>query len=136
MEPKLAYITCNHITPCLRHKTSAVKPNLLWFYLVGLVLYVEGKWHHAVVGRCNFFYGWCAGFSMFAHISPYILPISFILQCVQLRLLYFVQGGHFPAVRDWLRQAPLAETVREQFLAGDTYLRDRCEEKAPRALLL
>ena len=76
--------------------------------------------------------------SVCLHTFPhkYILPISFILQCAQLRLLYFVQGRHFPAVRDWSRQAPLAENGPGTVFGGDTYLRDRCEEKAPRALLL
>ena len=60
-------------------------------------------------------------------ISPCILPISFILHAVsEASTSLFRTGGHFPAMGDRLRQAPLAENgPGGPFSAGDTYLRDR-----------
>ena len=77
------------------------------------------------LGRCYFFYGLYAGVSMFAHF-PHTFTnfVYFTVSAASTSL--FHTGGHFPAVGDRLRQAPLAENgPGGTFSAGDTYLRDR-----------
>ena len=73
----------------------------------------KGNGRHVVVGRCYFLYRLCDGVSIFAHISPYISPISFILRCPQLRLSYFVQGDTFLPWGTGYGKRLLPKTVRE-----------------------
>ena len=62
----------------------------------------------------------CAIASVYLHTFPHTF------HQFPLFTFLFRTGGHFPAVGDRLRQAPLAENgPGGPFLAGDTYLRDR-----------
>ena len=91
-----------------------------------LVLYVKGQW-----ASCR-----CGPLLLLVQIvrwRQYIcthFPIhftNFIYFTVSAASTFlFRTGGHFPAVGDRLRQAPLAKNgPGGPFLAGDTYLRDR-----------
>ena len=68
----------------------------------------------------------CAMASVYLHTFPHTFHHFPLFTVSTASTFIFRTGGHFPAVGDRLRQAPLAENgPGGPFLAGDTYLRDR-----------